>query len=203
MALDPELLGSAFENLLAEYNPETREAIRKRADRAEAARARTAHQSTRRRQTGSYYTPRPVVDYMVDEALIESLAESTTPTDGDPVYWRERLRYLLDHHDAAEFFEDDETNRLVRAIAQLKVLDPAVGSGAFPDGRPAEADSGAAPARLRQSVAGKRCRKTWPWNASRTRFRSAESAGTRRGATRKSATPSSAIGTPTSAASCT
>ena len=131
VALDPELLGSAFENLLAEYNPETREAIRKRADRAEAARARTAHQSTRRRQTGSYYTPRPVVDYMVDEALIESLAESTTPTDGDPVYWRERLRYLLDHHDAAEFFEDDETNRLVRAIAQLKVLDPAVGSGAF------------------------------------------------------------------------
>ena len=134
VALDPELLGSAFENLLAEYNPETREAVRKRADRAEAARERTAHQSTRRRQTGSYYTPRPVVDYMVDEALIESLAEKTTAADGDAGFWRDRLRYLLDYHDAAELFEDEETDRLVRAIAQLKVLDPAVGSGAFPMG---------------------------------------------------------------------
>ena len=49
VALDPELLGKVFENLLAAYNPETRE--------------------TARKQTGSYYTPRAVVDYMVDEAL--------------------------------------------------------------------------------------------------------------------------------------
>ena len=114
VALDPELLGRVFENLLAAYNPETRE--------------------TARRQTGSYYTPRPVVDYMVDEALIESIAEKTTPTVGDSEFWRERLRYLLDYQDAGELFEDDETDRLVRAIAQLKVLDPAVGSGAFPMG---------------------------------------------------------------------
>ncbi len=114
VALDPELLGRVFENLLAAYNPETRE--------------------TARRQTGSYYTPRPVVDYMVEEALVEALAERTTPADGDPAFWRERLRYLLDYHDAGELFEDDETDGLVRAIAQLKVLDPAVGSGAFPMG---------------------------------------------------------------------
>ena len=50
VALDPELLGKVFENLLAAFNPETRENVRK--------------------QTGSYYTPRAVVDYMVDEALI-------------------------------------------------------------------------------------------------------------------------------------
>ena len=49
VALDPELLGKVFENLLAAYNPETRETVRK--------------------QTGSYYTPRVVVDYMVEEAL--------------------------------------------------------------------------------------------------------------------------------------
>ena len=55
VALDPELLGKVFENLLAAYNPETRD--------------------TARRQTGSYYTPRAVVDYMVDEALIASLAQ--------------------------------------------------------------------------------------------------------------------------------
>ncbi len=55
VALDPELLGKVFENLLASYNPETRD--------------------TARRQTGSYYTPGAVVDYMVDEALITVLSE--------------------------------------------------------------------------------------------------------------------------------
>ena len=42
-----------FENLLAAYNPETRK--------------------TARKATGSYYTPRQVVDYMVREALTEAL----------------------------------------------------------------------------------------------------------------------------------
>ena len=49
VALDPELLGRVFENLLAAYNPETSDTVRK--------------------QTGSYYTPREVVDYIVDKTL--------------------------------------------------------------------------------------------------------------------------------------
>ena len=118
VALDPELLGKVFENLLAAYNPETRE--------------------TARKQTGSYYTPRPVVDYMVDEALKASLTENSQPTDGDSAFWQERLRYLLDYEDAFddanELFEDAEAESIVRAIADIKVLDPAVGSGAFPMG---------------------------------------------------------------------
>ena len=118
VALDPELLGKVFENLLAAYNPETRESARK--------------------QTGSYYTPRQVVDYMVDEALVAALAQKCQPTDGDPTLWQERLRYLLDYadafDDAYEWFDINETTGLVRAIAELKVLDPAVGSGAFPMG---------------------------------------------------------------------
>ncbi|MBI4847479.1 MAG: hypothetical protein HY808_02740 [Nitrospirae bacterium] len=44
IALDPELLGKVFENLLASYNPET--------------------QTTARKQTGSFYTPREIVNYM-------------------------------------------------------------------------------------------------------------------------------------------
>ena len=118
VALDPELLGKVFENLLAAINPETRE--------------------TARRQTGSYYTPRLVVDTMVEEALVATLAQKTRPDDGDAVYWQERLRYLLDYedafNDAKELFEDGEAKGVVEAIAQLKVLDPAVGSGAFPMG---------------------------------------------------------------------
>ena len=50
VALDPELLGKVFENLLASYNPDT--------------------QTTARKKSGSFYTPREVVDYMVDEALV-------------------------------------------------------------------------------------------------------------------------------------
>ncbi|NLJ08539.1 MAG: N-6 DNA methylase [Sphingobacteriales bacterium] len=53
IALDPELLGKVFENLLASYNPETK--------------------TTARKQTGSFYTPREIVNYMVDESLIEYL----------------------------------------------------------------------------------------------------------------------------------
>ena len=118
VALDPELLGRVFENLLAAYNPETRD--------------------TARRATGSYYTPRHIVDYMVDEALLEVLAENSSPSDDDPVFWRERLRYLLDYEDAfddaRELFDRHEVEAVVRAVANLRVLDPAVGSGAFPMG---------------------------------------------------------------------
>ena len=118
VALDPELLGKVFENLLAAYNPETGESARK--------------------QTGSYYTPRPIVDYMVEEALVATLAGKVPPTDGDASFWEERLRYLLDYakafDDASEWFDGAETDGLVRGISELKILDPAVGSGAFPMG---------------------------------------------------------------------
>ena len=118
VALDPELLGKVFENLLAAYNPETRETVRK--------------------QTGSYYTPREVVDYMVDEALVATLAEKCSPADADVDFYRDRLRYLLDYEDAFEdaheLFEEAEKRDIVRIISEIKVLDPAVGSGAFPMG---------------------------------------------------------------------
>ena len=118
VALDPELLGKVFENLLAVCNPET--------------------EKTARKQTGSYYTPRAVVDYMVDEALVAALAEKCSPADGDTKSWQKRLRYLLDYADAFndsnKLFEENEAQGIVQAIANLKVLDPAVGSGAFPMG---------------------------------------------------------------------
>lgn len=118
VALDPELLGKVFENLLAAYNPETR--------------------GTARKQTGSYYTPREIVDYMVDESLVASLAQHCPPADNDIDFWKERLNYLLDYEDAfddaSELFGEDEKEDLVRAIAGIKLIDPAVGSGAFPMG---------------------------------------------------------------------
>ncbi|RKU05627.1 hypothetical protein C6502_22115 [Candidatus Poribacteria bacterium] len=118
VALDPELLGKVFENLLAAYNPETG--------------------ATARKQTGSYYTPRPIVDYMVEEALVTTLAGKVSPTHGDAEFWEKRLRYLFDYakvfDDASEWFDSREADAVVRAISELKILDPAVGSGAFPMG---------------------------------------------------------------------
>ena len=118
VALDPELLGRVFENLLAAYNPETGATVRK--------------------QTGSYYTPRAIVDYMVEEALVATLSQKCSPTDSDTQLWEERLRYLLDYaqifDDASEWFDDSETDAIVQAISELTILDPAVGSGAFPMG---------------------------------------------------------------------
>ena len=116
VALDPELLGNVFENLLANYNPETQE--------------------TARKQTGSFYTPRAVVDYMVDVSLLAYLGDKVTPSDGRANRWQKRLRYLLDYADSfdesVESFSTQEKKDIVRAIADIKVLDPAVGSGAFP-----------------------------------------------------------------------
>ena len=114
VALDPELAGKIFENLLAAYNPETG--------------------ATARKQTGSFYTPREIVNYMVDEALIAYLkgkVEEFSPkaTDVEP-----RLRHLFSYEDEGHGFTTNEVKVLIAGIDQLKALDPAVGSGAFPMG---------------------------------------------------------------------
>lgn len=71
VSLDPELLGKVFENLLAAYNPET--------------------QTTARKQTGSFYTPREIVQYMVDESLVAHL-KRTVGEDLEPEY-RKLIQY--------------------------------------------------------------------------------------------------------------
>ena len=119
VALDPELLGNVFENLLAEYKRETWDT------------------GTARKQTGAYYTPRLVVDYMVDESLVAALSQKAR-YDGDRDALRNNLRRLLDYRTDDEtayaLFEDDERESIVEAVANLKIIDPAVGSGAFPMG---------------------------------------------------------------------
>ena len=114
IALDPELSGKVFENLLAAYNPETG--------------------ATARKQTGSFYTPREIVNYMVDEALIACLKtklETALPSAKDVEI---RLRQLFAYTNEPHQFTAPEVDALIAAIDSLKTLDPAVGSGAFPMG---------------------------------------------------------------------
>jgi len=148
VALDPELLGKVFENLLASYNADTR--------------------TTARKKSGSFYTPREVVDYMVDEALVAHFerrlaaapaepphgkprqqaldmampgefdltrpAEGPTSLPADTGDLGKRLRNLLSFKESGNPFSNAETDRLIAAIDSLKALDPACGSGAFPMG---------------------------------------------------------------------
>lgn len=150
IALDPELLGKVFENLLAYYNPET--------------------ETTARKQTGSFYTPREIVNYMVDESLIAYL--KTQMLEDKPSWlqlgnlqtelfgnetrkgqlkleqslnkgtWKERkeeletnLRKLISYsNDEHPFTDEEDIQQLIYAIDHCKILDPACGSGAFPMG---------------------------------------------------------------------
>ena len=113
IALDPELLGRVFENLLASYNPETK--------------------TNARKQTGSFYTPRAIVEYMVDESLKAYLKEKI-----DSVLQIEnveqKLADLIAYNDKEADFSAKEKRFILECIDTCKILDPACGSGAFPMG---------------------------------------------------------------------
>ncbi|HAI70564.1 MAG TPA: hypothetical protein DCM38_14145, partial [Gammaproteobacteria bacterium] len=114
IALDPELLGKVFENLLAAYNPETG--------------------TTARKQTGSFYTPREIVNYMVDESLIAYLETQLLSKGSKNPQLNTQLRTLVGYNEENHGFNEDEVEQLITAIDKIKMLDPACGSGAFPMG---------------------------------------------------------------------
>ena len=108
VSLDPELLGKAFENLLASYNPETKTSARK--------------------QTGSFYTPREIVQYMVDESLVAHLKRIC----GDEL--ESEYRKLLSYSTEETTLNEEQRKAIMQAVYNCRVLDPACGSGAFPMG---------------------------------------------------------------------
>jgi len=115
VALDPELLGRVFENLLASYNQETK--------------------TTARKQTGSFYTTREIVNYMVDESLKAYLKQKLETESGMKLEDAEvGLEFLLGYNERENLFNEKETSILIKAIDNCKILDPACGSGAFPMG---------------------------------------------------------------------
>ncbi|HOK39395.1 MAG TPA: hypothetical protein PLC87_12095, partial [Bacteroidales bacterium] len=116
IALDPELLGKVFENLLAAYNPETA--------------------TTARKATGSYYTPREIVDFMVNESLKVYFQSSYVREFGNQSLrdFENKLEILFSLEDDENPFDKKITQFLIEKIHKVKILDPAVGSGAFPMG---------------------------------------------------------------------
>ena len=126
IAVDPEMLGKVFENLLPE---------------------------NLRKGKGTYYTPREIVAYMTKESLVNYLTTKITPADSDDKSKiEEKVRRLFDYKDLYinkknkeikkygkefenQFYEMldivEDVNKHLKAI---KIVDPACGSGAFPMG---------------------------------------------------------------------
>ncbi len=98
---DPELLGKVFENL---------------------------NEDRERHNTGTYYTPREIVQFMCREALDGYLQDAA----GVDRSLLERLRAAaLEDEPPEQRLGDAERERLEKALDAVKICDPAVGSGAF------------------------------------------------------------------------
>ena len=92
VAVDPEMLGKVFEELV-----------------------------TGRHDTGSYYTPRPVVSFMCRESLKICLQNKADETP-------ETLKAFVDDGDATEIRNPE---KVLQVLQTLRICDPACGSGAY------------------------------------------------------------------------
>jgi len=106
VAVDPEMLGKVFENMLA---------------------------ADERGQSGTFYTPRGIVHFMCVESLSRYLADESG-VDLEVV--KQLAEYEAEMPDAElrRLLSTDQTRKLKQALETVKVCDPAVGSGAFPLG---------------------------------------------------------------------
>jgi hypothetical protein len=123
VAVDPEMLGKVFENLL-EVND--------------------------RKSKGTYYTPREIVHYMCQESLINYLATALDEkVSKDEIAIFIRMGDTVIEHESRIAKKGEETETysyklpenirtyatlLDNALARIRVCDPAIGSGAFPVG---------------------------------------------------------------------
>lgn len=94
VAVDPEMLGKVFEELV-----------------------------TGRHESGSYYTPRPVVAFMCREALKGHLTDRTDAPES-------AIARLVDDHEV-EGLTEAHASAIIGALDDLKAVDPACGSGAY------------------------------------------------------------------------
>lgn len=124
VAVDPEMLGKVFESIVLHAEDADPDAMA----------------PDKRKDTGSYYTPRIVVHFICREVLYQYLLWHLAGDD-----WGPRLKGLL-YFEHTDGFDEEEKELLKRTITPdqartvlelvkpLKCCDPAVGSGAFPVG---------------------------------------------------------------------
>ena len=126
VAVDPEMLGKVFENLLDVKD---------------------------RKSRGAFYTPREIVHYMCQQSLINYLETNTEIPIGDiekfirlgdfaldiMIREQEQIReysrsYDIDEKRILPKSIKENYQKIERLLKDIKIVDPAVGSGAFPMG---------------------------------------------------------------------
>lgn len=106
VAVDPEMLGKVFENMLA---------------------------AEERGQSGTFYTPRGIVHFMCVESLSRYLADESGVAL-EVVKQLAEYETEIPDTELRKLLSTDQTRKLKKALESVKVCDPAVGSGAFPLG---------------------------------------------------------------------
>lgn len=101
VAVDPEMMGHIFENLLEDN-----------------------------KEKGTFYTPKAVVEYMCQESLLEYLSTKLNADENLKV----KLDLLIRTVDKGMEECRDHMPEIVKALKDVKICDPAIGSGAFPMG---------------------------------------------------------------------
>ena len=77
---------------------------------------------------GAFYTPKEIVRYMCQESLISYLQTNTSIA-------KEKIRkFVLSPEEGVTDIPDNKTDKLLSALEEVKICDPAIGSGAFPMG---------------------------------------------------------------------
>ena len=77
---------------------------------------------------GAFYTPKEIVRYMCQESLIAYL-ETNTSVAKDKI-----RKFVLSPEDGVADIPDNKKPKLLTALEEVKICDPAIGSGAFPMG---------------------------------------------------------------------
>lgn len=102
VAVDPEMLGHIFENLLEDN-----------------------------KDKGAFYTPKEIVHYMCRESL-SNYIYGYAKKENDSIF-KSKLQSYFNDYDIKQF-SNDEIKQIDRALEDVKICDPAIGSGAFPMG---------------------------------------------------------------------
>ncbi|MBK9729011.1 MAG: N-6 DNA methylase [Saprospiraceae bacterium] len=108
VAVDPEMLGHIFENLLEDN-----------------------------KDKGAFYTPKEIVHYMCRESLKEYLIASDELNIADNQTGKETINKIIQQQELSKeeiVFAEKNAFKIIDALEQVKICDPAIGSGAFPMG---------------------------------------------------------------------
>lgn len=77
---------------------------------------------------GAFYTPKEIVRYMCQESLIAYLETNTSIT-------KDKIRqFVLSPEEGVKDIPENKKPKLLTALKEVKICDPAIGSGAFPMG---------------------------------------------------------------------